>query len=105
MQVTNYLQLFETKRLTEDQIHDLHYALMAISGKCMYSIGISDSDEMWVVKGEENDFHLWEIQYHFQSRGEDLYMSHAIVLSRAVEYSAHDILDKLNVALKAKHPN
>lgn len=104
MQVTSYLKLFETKRLTEGQLNDLHQELYN-DRQLAYTIDVTETDEFWVLKGEENDCHLWEVTYHHRLIGENYEFSHALISSRAIEYSMHDILDQLNVALKAKHSN
>lgn len=105
MNLLDYLQLDSVKRLDEEQINDLHSEMFTPGGQLVYSIDLEDNKEIWVLKGEENDYHLWEIEYHIRYVGEFTRVDHALIHSRAVEYSMHDILDKLNAVLKGKHPH
>lgn len=106
MNLLDYLPHNATKRLTEEQVSDLQNDLFdPSSNQLVYAIDVSENMELWVLKGEENDCHLWEIQYQIEYVGEFARIDHAILFSRALEYSMHDILDQLNAALKAKHPH
>lgn len=104
MNLQTYLQHCTVKRLTESQINRLHMELQN-GRQITYTVDVNETDEFWVLKGEENDCHLWEIQYHHRIVGDNYEFSHALIHSRAVEYSMHDILDQLNAALKLKHPH
>ena len=104
MNLQTYLPHCATKRMVEEAFNDLNSELHQ-SRQFSYYVSVGDTDEFWVLKGEENDYHLWEVTFHHRTVGEDLVFNHALLFSRAVEYSMHDILDQLNAALKAKHPH
>lgn len=104
MNLQTYLPHCATKRLVEEDFDKLHAELFN-GRQITYCVDVNETDEFWVLKGEENDYHLWEVTFHHRLVGENYEFNHALLFSRAVEYSAHDILDQLNAALKAKHPH
>ena len=90
--------VYSTVRFSDDLMFQLQNRLA-------YYVECQDGVEFWVLKGEENDIHLWHVTYHSRVIGEDEVFDHILVTSVNVLYSMHDALDSLAAAMKAKIPN
>lgn len=100
MNLSQYLPVYDTKRLSEDQFTQLHTELHA---QFTYYLQDSQDDEFWVLK-DEIGYHVWALSFHLRYQGEETILSHVLVTSLQVEPTLHGAIDALSAALKARHP-